>query len=530
MPTAKSLAAEGLRALNDRMYLAREVLGYDFAEETHHELFAQYPPFEHTDQKAWAAQFQGNDKVLILWSRGHFKTTAIVVLAIEAILKNPDIRIMLMQGTVKVTKNLLAEIAAHFTGAAPRSRLTELFPEFCGDKKALKLSAYQFTTPARRRQQLPQATVTVASPRSIKTGQHYDLGFFDDLVNDANYRNPELLEKVEQDFNMCLPLIDPGCPRFVSGTRYAFGDLYENIIRRESELTEKEWNVSLKTCWADDCFETVPRFPKTTTADGRVVGFTREMLLKIKRDTPDIYASQYLNQPVSVSAQVVTERDLLMAVVAPLPALSSAVLFVDLASESRTGRADDSVIVAGKIDSLGKMYAVDIEGGQWTVAQIAQHLIAAALKHRPLVIKIEETASAKIFVEYLRVVCRDKGVNLPVDYLKVDNRPDAKNIRVQAASSHVKNRRLFFAAGLPQWDKLVEQWLPFPKGRYGHDDYPDTVALMCQYFAASYVGIPVTAQTKHPVIAMLAREPFVHADSQGAEFSQADSTMGSEFV
>lgn len=528
MPTAKSLAEEGLRALSDRMYLAREVLGYDFTEETHRELFRQYPPFEHTDEKAWASQFPKRD-VLILWSRGHFKSTAIVVLAVEAILKNPDIRIMLMQGTVKVTKNLLAEIAAHFTGAAPRSRLVELFPEFCGDKKTLRLSANQFTTPARRRQQLPQATVTVASPRATKTGQHYDLGFFDDLVNAENYRNPEVLAKVEQDFNMCLPLIDPGCPRFVSGTRYAFGDLYENIIRRDSELETKEWAVSLKTCWADGCFETVPRFPLTTTADGRVVGFTREMLLAIKRDTPDIYASQYLNQPVSVSAQVITELELAAAVVSPLPALSSAVLFVDLAAESRTGRADDSVIVAGKIDALGKMYAIDLTGGQWTVAQLALQVIEMALKHRPLRIMIEETASAKYFTAYLSIVCKDKGVNLPIDYIKVDNRPNAKNIRVQAASSHVKNRRLFFAAALPQWDKLVEQWLPFPKGRYGHDDYPDTIALMCQYFAINYVGL-APVQTKHPVVAMLDRDPFVHLDSLGVETLQADSTMGSEFV
>jgi hypothetical protein len=84
-------------------------------------------------------------------------------------------------------------------------------------RKTLKASAEKFTTPARVRKQLQQATCTVASPKSIKTGQHYDAGFFDDLVNDGNYRNPELLAKVEEDFNMARPLVDPGCPRFVSG-------------------------------------------------------------------------------------------------------------------------------------------------------------------------------------------------------------------------------------------------------------------------------------------------------------------------
>src|SRR5271155_2924205 len=153
-----------------------------------------------------------------------------------------------MQGTIKVTKGLLKEIASHFDGSHSRSKLNLYFSEFCGDKKVLELTADRFTIPNRIRKQLPQATCTVASPKSIKTGQHYDVGFFDDLVNDGNYRNPLLLAKVEEDFNMARPLVDPGCPRFVSGTRYAFGDLYENIIRRN----KGEWVVSVKNCRKDD--------------------------------------------------------------------------------------------------------------------------------------------------------------------------------------------------------------------------------------------------------------------------------------
>jgi hypothetical protein len=298
--------AERERARKDRMFLACEVLGYDFTPETHQELFDQYPPFKEVDIQPWAEQFTNGD-VLILWPRGHFKSTAVIVLVIQAILCNPDIRILLMQGTIKVTCGLLAEIRSHFDGSHSRSKLSELFPEFCGDKKVLKASVQKFTTPARVRKQLQQATVTVASPKSIKTGQHYDAGFFDDLVNDNNYRNPELLTKVEEDFGMARPLVDPGCPRFVSGTRYAFGDLYENIIRRnqqQRELTGKnEWTISVKTCWVDGK-DRVPRFPQYKTKDGRLVGLTREMLEQIERDTPGIFASQYLNYPIAATQQV----------------------------------------------------------------------------------------------------------------------------------------------------------------------------------------------------------------------------------
>lgn len=521
--------AERTKARTDRLYLACEVLGYDFTADTHQELFDQYPEFR--DDKPWAEQFAKSD-VLILWPRGHFKSTAVVVLAIQAILINPDIRILLMQGTIKVTKNLLREIASHFDGSHSRSKLKELFPEFCGLKKELQLSSDRFTTPARTRKQLQQATCTVASPKSIKTGQHYDLGFFDDLVNDGNYRNPLLLDKVEEDFNMARPLVDPGCPRFVSGTRYAFGDLYENIIRRvQTEIARGEnpsWVVSVKTCWRDD--GKTPRFPQYKTKDGRLVGLTRDMLMQIASDSPGIFSSQYLNYPIASSSQVLPEHVLLGAVVAEKdsPALSQAVLFVDLASEGET--PDDSVCIAGKVDQTGKMYLVDMDGGVLPVAALAVCVINMVLRHRPLKVMVEKTASAIYFAEYLKVVCRDRGIHVPIDYLKVDNKPDAKNKRVEALAGHVKNKRFFFFAGLRCWDKFVEQAKQFPKGKHGHDDWPDTAGLMAQFLSMNYAGVATRPMSQHPVVdvlARLARDPVAQIEYEtGTNFGDC----GSEFA
>ncbi len=515
--------AQRERARTDRLYLACEVLGYDFTAETHQELFDSYPAFH--DNKPWAEQFTDGD-VLILWPRGHFKSTAVVVLAIQAILCNPDIRILLMQGTIKVTKGLLREIASHFDGSHSRSRLNELFPEFCGNKKELQLSADRFSTPARARKQLQQATCTVASPKSIKTGQHYDLGFFDDLVNDGNYRNPELLAKVEEDFNMARPLIDPGCPRFLSGTRYAFGDLYETVIRRN----QGEWKVSVKTCWKDAA-GTMPRFPQYKTKDGRLVGLTREMLMQIARESPNIFASQYLNYPIAASQQVLPEDVLLGAVIArdDAPPLSQAILFVDLASEGEN--PDDSVCIAGKQDAVGRMYMVDAVGDKWPVASLAVAVINMILKHRPLKVMIEKTASATYFKAYLKVICKDKGINVPIEDIKVDNKPDAKNKRVEALAGHVKNKRFFFFAGLPAWEKFVEQAKQFPKGKHGHDDWPDTAGLMAQVLSVKYIGVashvPVSC---NPMIDRLARDPVMQGiDNMGQEYSQALGDCGSEF-
>jgi predicted phage terminase large subunit-like protein len=529
------------RAKTDRMFLANEVLGYDFLPECHAELFDQYPQF-HADQP-WASQFPKRD-VLVLWARGHHKTTAVmVVIAIQAILVNPDIRVVIMQGTVKNTKDRLREIASHFIGTAERSRLTELFPEFCGvkdedgnwqfGKKQIQFNAERFTTPARTRKQLAQATVTVASPKSVKTGQHYDLGIFDDLVNDQNYRSQTLLRKVQEDFDMCFPLIDPGCPRFVSGTRYAFGDLYETIQKRAKDADGNdrgEWQISVKTCWKEDGSV---RFPAFIGKDGNSHGFTKELLVQIMRDNPAMFSSQYLNQPIMESQQILTKQDMYAATIleAQAPPLSSTCLFIDLAAEGST-EPDDSVVIAGRMDAKGNMYVVGGAGGVWNIAQLAENVIRHAMVYRPLRIFIEQTASAKYFVEYLRMVCRDKGVNLPLDFIKVDIQKDAKIVRIKTMAGHVKNGRLKFLVGLSFWDKLLKQTTEFTGSKHQHDDYPDTVALMCASFAGKYLSIPPawTPTTRHPVVAILDRDPITQNDSRGQEYEIDDGGMGDEFV
>ena len=188
-PTTQVRLDERERCRTDKQYLS-EVMGYDFVQSVHRELWDQFPAYD--PAKPWAFQSEIK-KRLILWSRGHFKTTAVVVEIVQIILNFPDIRILIMQGSKSVTRILLHEIKCHFTGQNSNSRIPELFPEFCADELG---NAIEFTVPARKNPGLAQATVTVASPRSIKTGQHYDIGFFDDLVNDQNYRSPKLLKIV----------------------------------------------------------------------------------------------------------------------------------------------------------------------------------------------------------------------------------------------------------------------------------------------------------------------------------------------
>lgn len=470
-------------------------MGDDFVAEVHQELFDQYISFDST--KPWAKQ-SNTYKRLILWPRGHFKTRSIVVEILQIIINFPDIRILIMQGGLTNTRTLLHMVKSHFTGENSRSRIPELFPEFCADKLG---NQDQFTVPARKNKGLAQATVTVASPRSIKTGQHYDVGFFDDLVHDQNYRSAKLLQKVREDFNMCMPLIDPPHYAYMSGTRYAFGDTYEEVMRNN----KGEWKVSLKTCYLEDG-ETI-RFPQQATRDGDgTIGFTAEGLRLLRDNDPEMFASQYLNQPAQRGGQRFTKAVMEAALIAPqeAPPLSAPLFFVDLASTDGD-RSDDSVVIVGKHDTLMNQYVVDARGDRWLPPVLAQNIIDMALIHRPHRIYFEKSSACRYFVDFLRLVAKQHNIFLPIDFLEIDTRPDSKHIRIASLEPLIKSRRLRFFVGLSCWEKIVYQFGRFPGPRNRKDDYPDTIAYMAHTFGGEALAQPIQRIIKDPILAMMAQ-------------------------
>lgn len=497
------------RCKKDKMFLAH-VLGYDFVDDVHTELFDQF--FKYDPSIPWAQQ-SNIAKVLILWPRGHYKTTATIVAIIQLILNFPDIRILLMRGSVPLTRLWMHEIKAHFTGQNPDSRLKVLFPEFCEpDERGGYGNKDSFTTSARHNKGLASATITVAGPRSIKTGSHFDIGFFDDLLNDSNWNSPVKLLKVQADFNACLPLLDPPFYAIMTGTRYAFGDMYEQTIRNN---TKGEWRVSFKTCWKDDA-HTIPTFPQQLAVDGqgnpklmpgtttqKLIGFTKEMLDNLRDQDPVWFACQYMNQPIQQGGQRFTRALLESALVAvtAAPALSPAVLFVDLAGTDSTS-SDDSCIIAGKHDLQMTQYVVDARGGQWLPPLLAENVINMALIHRPQMIYFEKTPGSIFFMDYLRLIALDRKVVLPMDFIKIDNNKDAKYIRIAALEGYIKHKRLKFFVGLAAWDKIVEQFGKFPGGKHKHDDYIDTIALMSSHMSA-LTPTRIIRPIKHPILAMI---------------------------
>lgn len=473
--------------------------------------------------------FELNEKKksrLVLWSRGHYKTSAVALYMVNLILAYPDIRILMMQSTAKNTRGLLREVKSHFDGTNEKSTLPRDFPKWCKTKTRLG-TADGFISPARKRTHLKDMTVTVAGSKTVKTGQHFDFQFYDDLVNDQNFRNQEIQERLIEDFDRYTALLDPGGFKTVTGTRYSFGDLYGYLIRRDAE--RNEWDISVKTCWKDDVEANGPFFPRLALEGRNPIGFTTEMLKAIQADNPASFSCQYLNQPLIAGNQLFTQELLMSKVrmVTPerIPTLGPSILFLDLANSKRT-EADHSVIVCGR-QTVGRMYVCDVRAGKYSPLQLAHNTIEMVLRHRPSAVFIEGTPAGNYFIEYLRVIAAAKGIVLPIEPIKVTNNKDAKHLRISSIEGVLKNDSLFFLAGLPGWEEIVEQFTQFPRGR--HDDEIDTISLMVQYYTQNseiFMHRPVQTLMQYitrptPLIDIVERQfsPAIDEESCGAYFA-----------
>lgn len=469
---------------------------------------------------------------LVLWSRGHYKTSAVVLYMVNLILAYPDIRILMMQSTAKNTRGLLRELKSHFDGTNDRSTLHKEFSKWC---KTTRLgTADGFTSPARQRTHLKEMTVTVAGKRTVKAGQHYDFEFFDDLVTEQNFRNQDIQEELIDDFDHYTPLLDPGGFKTVTGTRYSFGDLYGALIRRDAEISpetgkpRKEWSISVKTCWKNNDQSQGPFFPRQAIEGRNPIGFTTEMLLGIKADNPVNFSCQYLNQPLIAGLQLFTEEKLMRAVrlVSPqdYPSLGPAILFLDLAASKRS-EADNSVILCGR-QFGGLMHVCDVRAGKYSPLQLANHTIEMVLRHRPVRVMIEGTAAGNYFIEYLRVIAASKGIFIPIEAIKVSNTKDAKHLRISAVEGVLSNGSLCFLAGLPGWDSIVEQFTEFPRGR--HDDEIDTISLMVQFYTQNS---EIFMHRPQQTLTQYITRPTPVSDFVQQQFeSTDDETCGSDFV
>lgn len=511
------------------------ILGMDFQPNPHSQLFSQYVQTRPGENLVIADLETLTKKMMILWPRGLFKTSSVIVDIVQKILNYPNIRICFLTGGDQLAKRQLARVKRVFE--KPTKRFKWLFPEYCmksvrnkkiadetdprawSDELCKLGTTHEFTVPCRTNDTFAEPTFAISTARSVKAGSHYDFIYIDDLVNETNYRSVPLLEKCYDDYLAICPLLEPTGFSIMTGTRYSFGDTYERIQEmakeEERQLGKTIWKFSIRDCWSWGCMTcshtsvdhdetknivyppctlctSCPGFrsnqskgvlfPQTRTFDGRVIGHTLEFLEGEKiRLGEEFFANQYENRPIAAGAQTFTETLIggqTLHELSQLPSYAQSFTFVvgDLAYVGQKGR-DYSVLFICRLFQ-GRIYIFDCLFGNWDSQQVAENTVDTLLKHRPNILFYEKFNGWEAYNNVITTYAAAKDIQkIPLQWEKGSQAENAKMIRIGSVKGPLGNKRLWFYAGMPGYDKLVKQLCKWPKlGR--HDDFADCAGMV----------------------------------------------------
>lgn len=204
-----------------------EKLGYDnaqFHEEWYHYLQTQFSPLKQHPTH--------NKKYLLLWPRGHGKTTSMILYILWLIGKYPDIHINIISKTATLAESILTAIMTYIESD---TKYHQVFPDVKPSKR--KWTNQQLII--QRDEISKNPTLKATGLMGPITGGRNDLIICDDIIDEENIRTHLQIEKVSTWFNKILiPTLYPWGGIIVIGTRWSYADIY-------AELLEK-WQFDIK--------------------------------------------------------------------------------------------------------------------------------------------------------------------------------------------------------------------------------------------------------------------------------------------
>jgi hypothetical protein len=257
----------------------------------------------HKDGLAWVND-GAHKRRLILWPRGHLKTTTFTQSEmVRKALLDPDVRILISSAKWDNAKRILLGIKGILA--------TEQFIELYGDllpkttsAKTYKNNDSELTLMNRVNMRLNQATFTTTGIDKEMTSQHYDFIVHDDLVARDNVGTTEMMDKVIQYYRDCVSLLDPKKEMWIIGTRWHPLDLYGFLIDGAADPRCKQHHLVKHV---DNCKCKIGMSIRQLKEEGEYIFpeiFDDEYMdILIEQDQLDRYsvASQYYNNPTDPS-------------------------------------------------------------------------------------------------------------------------------------------------------------------------------------------------------------------------------------
>ena len=284
------------------------------------------------------------DGYLDLWAREHYKSTIITFAGvIQELLVNPEITVGIFSHTKPTAKKFLLQIKLELETNVD---LRMVYPDvlYWDPKKESPTWSEEKGITVRRRSNPREATVEAHGlVDGQPTGAHFGLRVYDDVVTLESVTTPEQIRKTTEAHDLSDNLGargEDGVKRaWRVGTRYKFGDTYQEIIDRRM--------VKVRLYPATD----------DGTKRGSPVFVSRETLQQMIRDQPSaIFAAQQLLNPSAGVEAMFQEKWLKFSDVRP--ATLTVYIMCDPASSRKKGRDNTAIYVVG-VDSTRNKWLLD---------------------------------------------------------------------------------------------------------------------------------------------------------------------------
>ena len=438
---------------------------------------------------------------VILSSRGTLKSTIEAGDIVQAILCEPNIRLLLLSGKLGLAKTILRMARGYFES---NEVLAQLFPQWCYD---IQVNAAEFTSPARHEVNYRDPTVQIATFGSVKGGIHAEYIKLDDCTNEINSATPEQVEKTIESYDDLDPLLEPGGYIDFTGTRWAVDDLPEYIKTKGEEMEEETGRKHVlylfQPIW------TVKKIDDPNLSPAQAVKLqaerddrdknhrltpdevnllwpeklTAEWLWPKYRKNPRKFACQYLLCPEGVTNGVFTHALLLRQTLplsyCPLPHRSIIVINWDLSGLS--GKGDFAVGIVGIWEDTGRLYIIDVIIEKFrSSTDICNAIIGLFKKYNPDFHRIESANGSELLSGELRIIAQKAGLERAFfpGWDPPTNEENAKNTRIMLLPGALERNQIQFFAGISCLHELYKQCEKFTsKGKY-KDDGPDCLAQM----------------------------------------------------
>jgi predicted phage terminase large subunit-like protein len=425
---------------------------------------------------------------LILIPRGHLKTAiGTKAYAIQRILKNPNIRILIANQVWDKSREMLFEIKEFMTG---KSVLPSLFGNFESQRwRDEEIIVRQ------RTQALSSPTISTTGVEADITSAHFDLIILDDLMGAQNSQTKEQRDKVKRFYRFCTALLDPPNPKtgeggemVVIGTRYHHDDLYQEIIDHEADY----FDIMIRQVVEDGKI----LFPKKFNMrfDGNIKSWIQTDVptmdyVNFLRDSMGIdFSTQYMNEPVDSDTQIIKRE--YFKYYRKRPDNLYIVTTVDPALSMET-RSDYTAIVTCGMDDKRNIYVLDTMRGKWdSPADIITAILESVDKWKPHQLGIEENAFQKSLRYWLEELTLKKRSIPPIYPLKAPV-TKSKLYRLKSMEPYYRNGMVYHHETHKGKEMENELLCLTADGYMGkHDDLIDALSWQLELLSAGATERP----------------------------------------